>query len=287
VDRAVANSPRDPRGDDREETVLQTLVSLSAFPKSGVTYLSFLLFYSLFPDTCDVHELERRHIIDIHAYPRAIPPVTAGLRLFKSHFAYNPALPIVKATNKAIYLIRHPIDVMMSVWDFENLVKGGQRTTQSPEFRAFVARWIETGGAAFPEYGPWTGHVRSWLAQSQIPVHLVTYRNLVDRPVQEIEAIFSFLGTQVDTDRLRLAAERSSMKAMAALEQQEVEKKIEGVFFNKNLTAGYGLGHRFINKGYRSSYETILTAEERARADRTFGTELTRFFAEPSFAKPI
>ena len=276
------------RGNDppRREIDLQSLVSLSAFPKSGVTYLSFLLFYSLFPDECEVHELERKYIIDIHAYPRAGPPVTQGLRLFKSHLPYNPAVPIVKATNKAIYLIRHPIDVMMSVWDFENLVKGGRRTTQSPEFRAFVARWIATGGAAFPEYGPWTQHLRSWLGQSQVPVHLVTYQKLVDRPVDELEAILAFLGAKVDAGRLRLAAERSSMKSMAALEQQEVEKRIEGVFFNKNLTAGYGLGHRFINKGYRSSYDNILTAEERARADRAFGNELSRYFAESASTTP-
>jgi hypothetical protein len=262
--------------------VLQSLVSLSAFPKSGVTYLSFLLFYSLFPDECDVHELERKYIIDIHAYPRVSPAVTGGLRLFKSHLPYNPAWPIVKSTNKAIYLIRHPVDVMMSVWDFENLVKGGNRTTQSPAFRAFVDRWIATGGAAFPEYGPWVQHARSWLGQSHIPVHLVTYQALVDRPADELDAILSFLGVQVGAERVRRAIERSSMKSMAALEEQEVEKRIEGVFFNKSLSAGYGLGHRFINKGYRSSYENILTAEERARADRTFGSELTRYFATPT-----
>ena len=109
------------------EVGVQSLVSLSAFPKSGVTYLSFLLFHSLFPDSADVHDLERKYIIDIHAHPRAAPAAVGGMRLFKSHLPYNPAVPIIKATNKAIYLIRHPIDVMMSAWDFENLVGGGNR----------------------------------------------------------------------------------------------------------------------------------------------------------------
>jgi hypothetical protein len=258
--------------------ILQSLVSLSAFPKSGVTYLSFLLFHSLFPDATDVHELERKYIVDIHAYPRARPAGAGELRLFKSHWPCNPQAPIVKSTDKAIYLIRHPIDVMMSAWDFENLIKGANRTASSPEFRAFVSRWIATGGTAFPEYGPWVQHVRSWLGQSRIPVHLVTYENLVDRPAEELAAILAFLGAEASADRLRLAIARSSMKSMAALEEQEVEKRIEGVFFNKALSAGYGLGHRFINKGYRDSYETILTAEERAMADLAFGGELTRYF---------
>jgi hypothetical protein len=261
------------------EVGVQSLVSLSAFPKSGVTYLSFLLFHGLFPDSADVHDLERKYIIDIHAHPRAAPATVSGMRLFKSHLPYNPALPIIKATNKAIYLIRHPIDVMMSAWDFENLVGGGNRSAQSPAFRDFVARFISTGGMAFPEYGPWMAHVRSWLGQSQIPVHLVTYQKLVAQPADELEKILEFLGTQIGAERIARAVERSSMKSMAALEEQEVEKGIEGVFFNKKLSTGYGLGHRFINKGHKNSYDQMLTTEERAKVDAMFGSEIARYFA--------
>jgi hypothetical protein len=263
------------------EVGVQSLVSLSAFPKSGVTYLSFLLFHSLFPDGADVHDLERKYIIDIHAHPRAPPAAIGGMRLFKSHLPYNPAVPIIKATNKAIYLIRHPIDVMMSAWDFENLVGGGNRTTQSPAFHDYVARFISTGGMAFPEYGPWIQHVRSWLGQSQIPVHLLTYQDLVAEPVGELEKILAFLGAQISAERVAHAVERSSMKSMAALEEQEVEKGIEGVFFNKKLSTGYGKGHRFINKGHKNSYDKMLTAEERAKADAMFGSEIARYFAPP------
>ncbi len=263
------------------EVGVQSLVSLSAFPKSGVTYLSFLLFHGLYPDSADVHDLERKYIIDIHAHPRAAPAAVGGMRLFKSHLPYNPAIPIIKATNKAIYLIRHPIDVMMSAWDFENLIGGGNRTAQSPAFRDFVAHFISTGGLAFPQYGSWTDHVRSWLGQSQIPVHLVTYQDLVARPSDELEKILDFLGTRIGAERIAHAVERSSMKSMAALEEQEVEKGIEGVFFNKKLSTGYGQGHRFINKGYKNSYDKMLTAEERAKADAMFGPEIARYLAPP------
>jgi hypothetical protein len=75
------------------------------------------------------------------------------------------------------------------------------------------------------------------------------------------------------------AVEQSSMKSMAALEEQEVEKGIEGVFFSKKLSTGYGQGHRFINKGYRNNYDKILTTEKRAKADAMFGSEIARYFA--------
>jgi len=257
---------------------LQGITSLSAFPKSGVTYLSFLLFHSLFSDDCDIHYLEQKYILDIHAYPNATFGDPRAPRFIKSHFPYNPAIPAVRLTSKAIYLIRHPIDVMMSAWDFEHLVNGGVRQTQSLAFRAYVRRWVTTGGDSFAEFGSWLQHVRSWLGQSAIPVHLVAYENLVDSPDRELKSILGFLGVQVPAERQRIAIDRSSMKSMAALESQEVENRTDGIFFRNNLSVGYAQGHRFINKGYRKSYETLLTSEERAIADKTFGAEIARFF---------
>jgi Sulfotransferase domain len=258
--------------------ILYDIVSLSAFPKSGVTYLSFLLFHSLFPNDCDIHDLERKYIIDIHAYPHARFANPQGPRLIKSHFPYNPDLPAIQLTRKAIYLIRHPIDVMMSAWDFDRLIKGAAHDAQTATFHAYVRSWIETGGTAFPEFGSWVQHVRSWLGQSTIPVHIVSYQDLVDSPDYELASILDFIGIQVPSERQRIAIDRSSMKSMAAIETQEVENKIDGIFFRNSLSAGYDIGRRFINKGYRNSYENILSVEERAIADKTFGTELVRYF---------
>jgi len=258
---------------------LQGITSLSAFPKSGVTYLSFLLFYSVFPDDRDIHDLERKYILDIHAYPNARFADSNAPRLIKSHFPYNPAIPAIRLTSRAIYLIRHPIDVMMSAWDFDHLIKGRAAGAPSPEFRAFVRRWVTTGGAdAFGGFGSWIQHVRSWHGQANIPVHTVTYENLVDNAERELQAILDFVGLNVPMEHQRAAIQRSSMKSMAALESKEVENRIEGIFFNNNLAAGYGQGLRFINKGYRRSYETQLTEEERAMADKTFGTEIAKFY---------
>ncbi len=139
-------------------------------------------------------------------------------------------------------------------------------------------RWLTTGGGTFPEFGPWVLHVRSWLGQSAIPVHVVTYENLVDAPDRELKSILDFMGARVPAERQRLAIDRSSMKSMAALELKEVEKRVDGIFFRNSLSAGYAQGHRFINKGYRKSYETLLTPEERAIADRAFGAEIAKYF---------
>lgn len=264
------------------EPQLQGIVSLSAFPKSGVTYLSFLLFHCFLSDDHDVHDIERKYILDIHAYPTATFVDAAAPRLIKSHFPYNPAIPAVRLTAKTIYLMRHPIDVMMSAWDYEHLVTGTAPDTQSPAFRAYVQRWLMSGGLMMPQFGPWTHHVRSWLGQTSIPLHLVTYEKLVDNPERELKSIIDFIGIDVPIQRQQVAIERSSMNSMAALESQEVERRIDGVFFRNSLALGYDRGGRFINKGYRNSYAAVLTPQERALADKTFGNEIGRYFGNHS-----
>lgn len=264
----------------RRELQLRDLISLSAFPKSGVTYLSFLLFYSFFSDDCDIHDLERKYILDIHAHPNATFADPRAPHLIKSHFPYNPNIPAVRLATKTIYLMRHPIDVMMSAWDYQHLIAGTGRNTQSPAFRAYVNHWLMSGGLMIPQFGPWIQHVRSWLGQTNVPVHLVTYEKLVDNPERELKSIIEFIGIEVPGERQRLAIERSSMKSMAALESQEVENRIDGIFFRNNLAAGYGQGHRFINKGYRKSYENVLTVDERALADSAFGNEIAPHYGD-------
>lgn len=260
------------------------LISLSAFPKSGVTYLNFLLFHCLYGDEADLHALERRYVIDIHAHPDARFAVAGAPRLVKSHFPCDPSLPHVARTARAVYLMRDPIDVMMSAWDYANFV-GADGTppgnpAADPAFRAFVGKWLETGGAGFAVAGTWVEHVRSWLVQDTVPVHRVAYRDLVDHPARELAAILAFLDLDVPAERQALAVERSSMAAMAALETQEVQAGRDGVFFHPELTAGYGRGRRFVNRGYRDCYRTVLTDAERAIADHTFGPVLRTHFPQ-------
>jgi hypothetical protein len=264
-------------------TSMRDLFSLSAFPKSGVTYLGFLMFHCLFGEEADIHDLEKRYVIDVHAWPALPFAVPGAPRIVKSHFPYGPDRPCVGRTAKAVYLIRHPVDVMMSAWDYRRFLDPGcgeaDGAAEGPAFRSFVADWLRTGGAGFDVAGTWLHHVRSWLGQREIPVHLVTYADLVDHPRRELAAILAFLDLPVPAARQAAAIERSAMTAMAALEAAEVRDRRTGVFYRPELARGYEHGRRFINKGHRDCYRTMLTDEEREQADRRFGAELAACFA--------
>ena len=80
---------------------MRDLISLSAFPKSGVTYLGFLMFHCLFGDAAEIGDLERKYVIDIHAWPALRFAMPEGPRIVKSHFPFGPDRPGVGRTAKA------------------------------------------------------------------------------------------------------------------------------------------------------------------------------------------
>ena len=164
---------------------------------------------------------------------------------------------------------------MRSAYDYLSLIGG---KPEDLTLEAFTREWISNGGDHFQVAGPWALHVRSWLEQKERPTHLVRYQDLVDDPVTQLDAIFAFL----DLDPPRSAIDRgvlnSTMTAMRAREEAEFRAKQPGVFYSAGVDDGMSEGARFINKGYRLSYDHLEDAEKRL-ADEQFGALCARFLA--------
>lgn len=259
------------------------LICLAAFPKSGITYLGFLVFHALHGPDADVSELDRRHIIDIHENLALVPPLDGQVHFIKSHHPYGPAMPLVQRLRRVVYLLRDPIDVMMSAWDYLHLT-GGARLKAfvdgDPQigFRRFVGYWLTTGsGEIFRNAGTWTGHVSGWNDQRAIPLHRVRYDRLVDDPRAELAAVLNFIGIKIPAERIDEAVGASSMETMRAVEEREIRERRPGAFYRDRLAPGYAEGRRFIGAGHRGSYEAMLEASEKILADRTFGPLIQRY----------
>jgi hypothetical protein len=240
-------------------------IALAAFPKSGVTYLSSLLFYSFFP-AAKPEDIERSYVIDIHGNPWEIAEGHHGRIFLKTHFAYPEHVMAVGRPEKAVYLVRDPLDIMNSAYDFHRLLDDSFAEDRD----SFVDRWIASGGGGFDVAGPWIHHAASWTRQSDVPVLVIRYTALVDRPEEELDRIFSFLGFRPEAELIHAAISNSSMKAMREREEEEFRQKREGVFYRPFLENTMQSGARFINKGYRSSFEQLSFTQQVA-AQRQFG----------------
>jgi aryl sulfotransferase len=190
-------------------------------------------------------------------------------------------MPLHERAERAICLVRDPIDVMMSIWDFMHLMGhksllDGAEAEKEAIFRNFVGRWVTTGGDQIGGAGTWVTNVMSWLDQRALPVLLVRYESLKADPVAQLARVCTFLGAAVPPERIAQAAHRSDAGEMRKQEQREIDTKQAGAFYRPELETGYSRGFRFVGRLNQNSYDTMLTDAERRAADRVFGPVLAR-----------
>src|SRR5580765_1933888 len=122
-------------------TIRPTDVFLCTYPKSGTTWLGFLIAQAL---TADIDEP-----IDLKSMGRYVPDVNllytkrgsleqfAGMpdpRFFLCHATFDANLP------KVVYVIRDPRDTMVSYWHYQKFLHAGYDRTLS-EFLANEDHW--------------------------------------------------------------------------------------------------------------------------------------------------
>ncbi|HEV2270391.1 MAG TPA: sulfotransferase domain-containing protein [Steroidobacteraceae bacterium] len=180
------------------------------FPKSGVTWLTFLLanvnaqiagdrrvvtFFNLNDFVPDVQSVS--HV----GAPRAALP---GYRFFKSHAPYIPEY------RKVFYLVRDPRHVMVSYWTFLNSLGWFQGTLEQ-----LVAD--KTHGIR-----AWVEHVTGWLdgIHPSASFALIRYEDLLANPHGELERLYRLLGMPITDEVIATAVQRSSIERMRELEAQ-------------------------------------------------------------------
>jgi hypothetical protein len=180
------------------------------FPKSGVTWLTFLLanvntqiagdrrtvtFFNLNDFVPDVQSVS--HV----SVPRAALP---GYRFFKSHAPYMPEY------RKTFYLVRDPRHVMVSYWTF---------LTGLGWFRGTLEQLVadRTHGIR-----TWVDHVTGWLdgIHPSASFALIRYEDLLSNPHAELERLYRLLGMPVTDEILATAVQRSSIERMRELEAE-------------------------------------------------------------------
>jgi len=218
---------------------------LASYPKSGNTYLRFLLYHYLFDRMESTRQLKER-IPDIHQMAAdgvAFNPDGAGDLLIKTHFLFSDRHPYADLSATFIYIIRNPRDVILS-----NSRYTGAGGGPDVDRRNFVLRFIRDRGVERWRdigFGTWPGHVASWLQASESMPHLfIRYEDLITDTPAVLTRALTFLGCQIDTEKIAMAVAASSKDAMRKMEQRErTQEDGPGVF------AGQAEGNEFVGQG--------------------------------------
>lgn len=256
----------------------QRVVWLASYPKSGNTWLRFLLYcvvYGVPERSADVV----RRIPDIHQRDRWTPEDEHGpYRFIKSHFELTQTHPMLEQTCRAIHIIRDPRDVILSALNYRDLTGQGAPTRTR---RGYVRKFIRRGGDRHwckAGFGTWASHADSWRSANQFPVLGIRYEDLKADLRASLEEILAFLEIDATEKRVRDAIEASSFSAMQATERREKASAAgdaPNLFIGDNESAQKGL--LFVSKGASGqSLDTVATGLD-ARLERNMGEALSRF----------
>jgi len=262
----------------------KSIVWLASYPKSGNTWTRiFLANYLINADRpVPINQVHRfamgdsvaraYHMvagrrIDLHDYNltlRLREPVLAGIvankadvNFVKTHNikadAFGVTLIPEKYTRSAIYIVRNPLDMLMSFARHFGM--------SHADTAAAIARTDHSNAAddttVTQFLGTWSEHVQSWTAPAPYPVLTVRYEDMLARPDASFARILEHVGVPVDAARLQRAIRFSSF--------DEVSKQEAESGFVENSPKS----ERFFAKGQSGQWQTGLDPKivKRVRKD--------------------
>jgi len=253
------------------------IVWLASYPKSGNTWLRAFLHNLLRnpEQPADINQLDRfcygdslapfyervagRRVGDLsRAEIQALrPKVHEGFaRSFpdtvfaKTHnmMAEIEGVPLItmEHTAGAIYVLRNPLDVSLSLADHFGLGPAqAVNMLNNPD-----AGSLTDDRTVFEVYGAWSQHVWSWTQTERPNLIWVRYEDMLEKPLQTFGRIAGFLGFQPPRARLEKAIRFSSFKVLAS---QEASRG----FREKSLHS-----QRFFRVGKAGQWRKALSVEQ-------------------------
>ncbi len=256
---------------------MSSIVWLASYPKSGNTWVrAFLQNYLDASDRpSDINKLDKyfadeskpnwykplvdKPLTDLDlaqicalrpAVHKTIAATRQGSIIVKTHNflgEYN-GLPLhdMSVTAGGVYIVRNPLDVVLSLADHfglsvdEAILFMNSETTGSPTDEANVASVLSS----------WSVHVRSWVDGGGDATCVLRYEDLLAKPAKAFKSLVGFLGFKPNSALLRQAIRFSSF---SELRKQENQRGFVERSPNSN---------RFFRTGRQNQWRNQLTREQ-------------------------
>lgn len=271
------------------------LVWLASYPKSGNTWLRILLanlaagedapadindLSSYGAHAADRDQFEASTLLDssllsheeIDALrPRvyeAIARRSGERQWMKVHDAYR-LLPggeplLGESARAALYLVRDPRDVAVSFAHHDDVPVDTAIAMMETTDYGFCRSRAGLPSQLRQTLRGWSDHVASWLDQHCVPVHVIRYEDLAADAAAAFGAALTFVGYHAAASDIERSIRRSAFRELQRLE------RIEGFAERESR------GSPFFRAGEAGGWRSILTAEQRARIERSHGAMMDR-----------
>jgi hypothetical protein len=207
-----------------------TDVFVASYPKSGSTWVRFVLFEMLSGLPAGF-KATNQLMTRIGQHTKGLRLLPGEGRLIGTHEQYR------KDYKRAIYVVRDARDVLLSEFAFLKALDYFRG-----DLDEFISTFLFTCGSAYG-YGPWQQHVPSWLDSpiaGKESLLLVRYEDLRQDPLPWFVRMAEFLGVDVDVEKIKLAVENNSIEKMREKENKEpVRASIRGRFVRNGKVRGW------------------------------------------------
>lgn len=154
------------------------------------------------------------HAAMAEAGPGFVPVKTHNL------MAATDGVPTITAavTAGAIYIVRNPLDVAISVKDHfgaKSIGKAIQQMNFDDYRQKRDARFVDA------PVGSWRRNVESWAGARRSGVHVVRYEDMLAKPDEVFASILGKIGAPPDPARLKDAIRLTRFDALAAAERED------------------------------------------------------------------
>lgn len=172
-------------------------------------------------------------------------PETIHMKVHDAYLRTDRGEPLFPpdVTAGVIYVLRNPLDLAMSCanhWGVD--IERAVTNLCNPEFS--LARSLDRLANQLRQYlGSWSGHVRSWVDESELPVFLIRYEDLHSDTERVFGEAVRFCGLPFDAGRVQKAVAFSSFSILQKQEQEkgfrESPPLMSGVFFRQGKVGGW------------------------------------------------
>lgn len=197
-------------------------------------------------------EIERlRPEVYLHRARQAHEPIYCKIHDACTVLPDGRALVPPAATQCAIYIVRNPLDVGVSLahhfghGDIERVI----REMADPAHALFATKAREMNQLR-QKLLTWSGHVRSWVDAPEMRVHVVRYEDMKLKSEETFASALRFLGLPDDAARVR--------KAIAFSRFDELRRQEEASGFSEKLLQAKA----FFRQGEVGSWREVLTSEQ-------------------------
>lgn len=174
-------------------------VLVASYPRSGNTWLRFMLCATLGDSDRPTMEDVRRYVPPITTLSRRTPSLVPGARFVKIH--EPPGSVASNRASRMLYLVRDVRNVALSYHKYR--VSLG--LSHSTDFRTFLEQFLH---GTVDGYGSWKAHVEAALVRRQrFPdsIYIIRYEDLVTDTSQWLRGACSYVGAVVPDSKLSLA----------------------------------------------------------------------------------